>query len=174
MNSTSQMALCFERGGSLAVYPVSTDTYWNRPGLYGDNYEFLGYTEKIRDFNTSIGKIEAAAAAALLAERSAFNIDGEVPLGGYTGTKTFSGTRVVMESSKGNAPVGFAAKKDGYVYVAADMAAVFTVSGAVSAEYGGFNQKGEWVKEGDCPNESSGDGYRVTLKTGQGVRFQLG
>lgn len=174
-NSSAQLASAYAMNGYVAIYPVGPDTYWNRPGLYGPNFEVLSLTERIRDLNLAAEKITPVLARAPYNAKAAFNTSDSGVISNPVEVKKLNGIAVRMEALEANGATGIAVVEGNYVYCIADRAAFFSVFGeGVKTYTGAFNEDGVFVADKELRLQDAKDGsFRAEYTPQTAIRFEF-
>lgn len=149
-NSSAQFAAAYARDGFVSPYPIGPDTYWDRPGLYGfdfDKHEFvvLELTKKIMSINFSCAKISEVLVKQPYSHKASFNTEDSGMQKGYCGTKLLGEIRVTMETPEDKAIAGVAVSQDRAVYIAADDDCLFTLDRPIVSAETGVYENGMWT-----------------------------
>lgn len=155
-NSSAQFAAAYARDGFVSPYPIGPDTYWDRPGLYGfdfDKNEFvvLELTKKIRSINFSCAKISEVLIRQPYSHKSSFNTEDCGMQKGYRGTKLLGEVNVTMETAQDKAIAGVAVSEGTAVYLAADDDCMFTLDRPILSAESGVYENGQWITHMSLP-----------------------
>ncbi|HZK35000.1 MAG TPA: cellulase family glycosylhydrolase [Bacillota bacterium] len=155
-NSAAQFAAAYARDGFVSPYPIGPDTYWDRPGLYGydfdkDEFIVLELTKKITSINLSCAKISEVLVKQPYSHKSSFNTEDSGMQKGYCGTKLLGEVKVTMDSAKDKAIAGLAVADGNAIYCAADDDCTFTLDRPILSAESGEYKNGRWVCEKSLP-----------------------
>ena len=163
-NSSAQLAAAYARDGFVSPYPIGPDTYWNRPGLYGydfekDEFVILELTKKIMSINNSCDKISEILIKQPYNMKASFNTEDCGMQQDYCGTKQLGDIKVTMKTDAGKAIAGIAVSHGHEVYCAADDDCVFTLDHPLLSAETGVYKNGCWISQQSLTIENNKVSY---------------
>lgn len=127
--TTAQLGIAYSNSGYVSIYPVDRDVYWDRPGLYGENFTVLEYTTDITNLNKAVSKMSGKIALAPTDSKASFNTATSGKLSDASDTKKVGKANIRFETMESNGAVGIALVEGNSIYCVADKASYFSVYG---------------------------------------------
>ncbi|GHV45252.1 hypothetical protein FACS189492_2550 [Clostridia bacterium] len=111
-NTTAHMVTALAAGGFYNLFRIDHDTVWDKPGVYGRDWEILPHTLRIKSLNEAMNRKAAIVAAAPRESMLDFNCErDDSPAQVYEAQKNVEGREVGFQTADG--AVGLAVRRGG-------------------------------------------------------------